>query len=140
MLERILVAYDCSESGTKTFTFGVELAQKYGAELHVISVARLPEPPDMVETERIVEEATEHFQSCFKELEQLAAGWGVQPQFAIRVGHPAEQIIHRAAELSADAIVIGHRGHSLSFVERWLVGSVAKRVLTYAHCTVIVVR
>lgn len=52
----------------------------------------------------------------------------------------APQVAGQAAELSADAIVIGHRGHSLSFIERWLVGSVAKRVLAYAHCTVIVVR
>jgi nucleotide-binding universal stress UspA family protein len=37
-----------------------------------------------------------------------------------------------------DAIVMGHRGESL--LQKWLLGSVAKRVLSYAHCTVIVVR
>ncbi|NTW36308.1 MAG: universal stress protein [Syntrophobacteraceae bacterium] len=35
-------------------------------------------------------------------------------------------------------IVMGHRGES--FLQRWLLGSVAKRVLSYAHCTVVVVR
>jgi nucleotide-binding universal stress UspA family protein len=33
---------------------------------------------------------------------------------------------------------MGHRGESL--FQKWLLGSVAKRVLSYANCTVIVVR
>lgn len=39
---------------------------------------------------------------------------------------------------AVDAIVMGHRGESL--FRRWLLGSVAKRVLSYAQCTVIIVR
>jgi hypothetical protein len=33
---------------------------------------------------------------------------------------------------------MGHRGESL--IQKWLLGSVAKRVLSYAHCTIIIVR
>lgn len=40
--------------------------------------------------------------------------------------------------VAVDAIVMGHRGES--FIQRWLLGPVAKRVLSYAHCTVMVVR
>ncbi len=39
---------------------------------------------------------------------------------------------------SIDHIVVGHRGHSL--FERWLIGSVARRVIAYAPCAVTVVR
>jgi nucleotide-binding universal stress UspA family protein len=35
-------------------------------------------------------------------------------------------------------IVMGHRGKSR--LQRWLLGSVSKRVLSYAPCTVTVVR
>jgi len=63
---------------------------------------------------------------------------GVQPRFEIKVGHPAEQIVHFAEEAGADTIVMGHRGENL--LQRWLLGSVAKRVISYAHCTVVVVR
>jgi nucleotide-binding universal stress UspA family protein len=37
-----------------------------------------------------------------------------------------------------DHIVVGHRGHTL--FERCLIGSVARQVIAYAHCAVIVVR
>jgi len=36
-------------------------------------------------------------------------------------------------------IVMGHRGKS-SFIDRWLLGSISKRVLSYATCTVTIVR
>jgi nucleotide-binding universal stress UspA family protein len=56
----------------------------------------------------------------------------------VRVGHPAEQIVHLANIEKVDAIVMGRRGES--FLQRRLLGSVAKRVLSYAHCTVVIVR
>ena len=62
----------------------------------------------------------------------------VNTRFLVRVGHPAEQIVLLANEEAVDAIVMGHRGES--FLQRWLLGSVAKRVLSYANCTVVVVR
>jgi len=56
----------------------------------------------------------------------------------VRVGHPAEQIVHMASEEDVDLIAMGHRGKTI--VARWLLGSVSKRVLSYAHCTVAIVR
>jgi nucleotide-binding universal stress UspA family protein len=35
-------------------------------------------------------------------------------------------------------IVMGHRGKSM--LQRWLLGSVSKRVLSYAPCSVTIVR
>jgi enolase len=42
-MKRILVAYDGSTSSAKAFSLGVELSEKYGAELMVLAVARPPE-------------------------------------------------------------------------------------------------
>jgi len=58
--------------------------------------------------------------------------------FQVKVGHPAEQIVQTAKVEKADAIVMGHRSETL--LQKWLLGSVAKRVLSYAHCTVFIVR
>jgi nucleotide-binding universal stress UspA family protein len=104
----------------------------------VLSVAHPPEPPITVEFEAVLESATEYFEGHFKCLKELAESAGVDATFLVKVGHPAEQIVHLANEENADAIVMGHRGESL--LQRWLLGSVAKRVISYAHCTVIVVR
>jgi len=54
------------------------------------------------------------------------------------IGHPAEQIVRYAEAEDIDHIVVGHRGHTL--FKRWLIGSVAREVIAYAHCDVTVVR
>jgi nucleotide-binding universal stress UspA family protein len=56
----------------------------------------------------------------------------------VAVGHPAEQIIHKAEMMKADLVILGRRGTSL--FEKWILGSVSERVLRYAHCPVMVVR
>jgi nucleotide-binding universal stress UspA family protein len=92
----------------------------------------------MVELQAVLENTTEYFESHFAAMKARADAAGIQADFKVLVGHPAEQIVRQADELNADAIVMGHRGESL--LQKWLVGSVAKRVLSYANCTVIVVR
>jgi nucleotide-binding universal stress UspA family protein len=137
-LNKIVVAYDASEQAGRAFEFGLEMAEKFDAELIVISVVRLPEPPEVVETEAILENAQSYYEQHFKELRQRIPVEKVRSRFLVRIGHPAEQIVHLAQEEKAGAIVMGHRGRTL--IERWMVGSVAKRVLSYAPCTVCVVR
>ena len=137
-LKKILVAYDTSEPAQRAFEAGVDLAQKYSADLIVLSVARPPEPPGMVETEAVLENAQEYYEKQFIKLRETAATAGVKARFEVRVGHPAEQIIHMAHEEGVNAILMGHRGHG--FIKRWLLGSISKRVITYAHCSVVIVR
>ncbi|MDY0041539.1 MAG: universal stress protein [Desulforhabdus sp.] len=138
MISKVLIAYDGSQQAERAYEFGLDMALKYGAQVIVLSVARPPEPPVNVELQAVVESATEHYHELFNELKAKAAVREIEPQFEVRVGHPAEQIVHFAEENGADVIVMGHRGES--FLQRWLLGSVAKRVLSYAHCTVVVVR
>ena len=138
MINKILVAFDGSCQSQHAFEFGLDLAVKYSAALTVIAVSRPPEPPVAVELQAMLEHANEYFRTQFAAMKDQAAAKGVQCNFELRVGHPAEQIVHLADEIKAEAIVMGHRGESL--LQKWLLGSVAKRVLSYAHCTVIVVR
>jgi nucleotide-binding universal stress UspA family protein len=58
--------------------------------------------------------------------------------FAVAVGHPAVKITAYAEDHDVDMIVLGHRGKTL--FERWLIGSIAKKVMSYAPCCVLVVR
>jgi nucleotide-binding universal stress UspA family protein len=83
-----------------------------------------------------VENGTAYFQAQFAILKQQALSEGVAARFEIRVGHPAQEIVMLAEAEGADAIVVGHRGQSR--LQQWLLGSVAKRVLAYAKCHVIV--
>ncbi len=137
-MNKLLVAYDGSKQSEKAFKQALEIAAKFSAKVLVLSVARVPEPPVAVELEGVIEIATKYFQGHFKSMKEVAESMGIDSKFEVRVGHPAEHIVQMADEEKVDAIVMGHRGEG--FIQRWLLGSVAKRVLSYAHCTVIVVR
>jgi len=54
MIRKILLAYDGSEPAAKAFRFSADLAKRYGAELHVLTVAQTPEFGDEVETEAVI--------------------------------------------------------------------------------------
>jgi nucleotide-binding universal stress UspA family protein len=86
----------------------------------------------------IIDAATEHYEELFRELRQKAAASGDIVTTEVVVGHPADQIVHYAAEKGCDMILLGQRGKSR--MEQWLLGSVSKRVASYAHCTVTIVK
>jgi nucleotide-binding universal stress UspA family protein len=137
-VKQILVAFDGSESAARAFDFGLALAAKVGAALSVLAVVRPPELPEDVETEALVENAREYYERQFGPLQSRSAKASVKTSFAVAVGHPAEQIVHYAETQGMDHIVLGDRGKT--FFRRWLIGSVSKQVMHYAHCTTTVVR
>ncbi|MGA7751075.1 MAG: universal stress protein [Gallionella sp.] len=136
MMHKLLIAYDGSDSAKAAFDFAVDMAGKYGAELYVLAVARPPEFGSEVETEAIIESSRRHYTHLLQPLKARVAG--LTAHFEVMVGHPAEGIVLYAEDHGIDHIVVGHRGHGL--FERWLLGSVAKQVIAYAHCAVTVVR
>jgi len=137
-MHKILVAYDTSEPAGRAFDLSIDLARKYSAELIVLSVIRPPEPPEMVETEAILENGRAFYEEHFVKLREIIADSEVKPRFKVLVGHPAEKIINYANHEAVDVIIMGHRGKSL--LKRWLMGSMSKRVVSYAHCSVLIVR
>jgi nucleotide-binding universal stress UspA family protein len=138
MFRKILVAYDGSAPAHKAYEVALDMASKYGAEIHVVSVARPPEFAEDVETEAALESAREHFGKQFAELESQAARLGLKPHLRVVTGHPAEQIVRAAEQYEIELIVLGHRGHGV--FERWLLGSVSRAIIAYAHCAVMVLR
>ncbi len=138
MIRTIVVAYDGSKQSEKAFQFALDMAVKYAATLRVVSVASPGEPAVAVEFEEMLDNAKEYFNGHYQCLRELAQAQGIEMASEVRVGHPAEQIILAAEEQQADVIVMGHRGDRL--IQRWLIGSVANRVISHSHCTVVVVR
>lgn len=138
MIKRILLAYDGSTGADRALNFALDLARKYAAELHVLAVARPPEFGDDVETRAVIENARWHYDRVLGPVKARLAGETIKTTFHVAVGHPAEQIVRYAEEHAIDHVVVGHRGHTL--FERWLIGSVARQVIAYAHCAVTVQR
>ncbi len=138
MIRRILLGYDGSEISREAFAFALDLARRYDAELHVLAVARPLEYADDVEAEAVIENSRRHYDKVLGALRPMLAGEPVKSELHVVVGHPAEQIVRYAEGHGIDHIVVGHRGHTR--FDRWLIGSVARQVIAYAHCAVTVVR
>jgi nucleotide-binding universal stress UspA family protein len=139
MVTKILVAYDASEESDKAYAMGLDLASRYSAQVIVLAVARPPEPPIAVETEAVLQAASAYYRERFDLLKRRAAAFDIDPRFEVLAGHPAEQIVRLANEEAVEMIVVGHRGGG-GFLQRWRLGSIARRVMNYAQCTVVVVR
>jgi nucleotide-binding universal stress UspA family protein len=138
MIKRILLAFDGSEPSSKAFDVAADLAQRYQAALHVLTVAQPPEIGDEVETEAVVEQSRRYHKSQLRGLKHRGDRFGIKPQVELQVGHPAQQILECAERIGADLIVVGHRGHGV--LDRWQLGSVSHRIVSYAACAVLVVR
>ena len=138
MIANILVGYDGSESAAHALNFAAGLARAFGSSVHLLAVVRPPEFGGMVETEAVIEQSRRHHHNALHGVQSKLAREPFKTHVHVAVGHPAEQIVRFAEAHNIDHIVVGHRGHTL--FERWLIGSVARQVIAYAHCAVTVIR
>jgi len=136
--QKILVGFDGSSQSEKATEVALSLAQSLDCKLLLFAVARPAEPATMVELDAMLDDAREHFEEKFKKIGQRAKEMNVELETDIAVGHPVEQIVHRAEADHIDLIILGHRG--VSRFERFIIGSTSEKVLRYAHCPVMVVR
>ena len=87
------------------------------------------------ETDKVVREEAE--QLLASEAARLRkAGWGGSTE--LRLGHPAEEIVHVAERMDADLVIVG--SHGRTGIKRFLLGSVSDHVLEYAPCSVLIVK
>jgi nucleotide-binding universal stress UspA family protein len=143
-LRRILVAVDFSEASRLAFDDAAELAQRFGAELDVLHVWEVPTflPPDVpvvvggagTSLAEAVREAAEQALDAFV---ADARERGIAVHAArLEMGLPASTIIDQAT--GYDLLVLGTHGRS--GLPRFVLGSVAERVVRHAPCPVLTVR
>ena len=148
-MKRILVAVDGSSAALKAVDFAADLANKYEAELVLLTVGANLSPgvdPAFEEYARV-----EHIPAPATELAVAAAETilddarrAARAKGAMRIstapsfGDPAREIIAAAGDQQVDLIVVGSRGHGR--LAGLLLGSVAQKVISVAPCPVVVVR
>jgi nucleotide-binding universal stress UspA family protein len=138
MITKLLLGYDGSASAERAQGFALETAQRYGAELHVLAVARPPDLGTEIEVEPVIERELKHYESVLAGIGDRIESTSVTARSEVAVGHPAEQLLRYAEQHAIDHIVVGNRGRSL--FERLLLGSIARQVVAHAKCNVTVVR
>jgi len=141
-IKRILVPTDFSDLATHAFDYAIELARRSGAEITVLYADTFLPPPlftstqlddvaDSIETSRL---------QAKRELESYASSRvGKIPFRALVVeDHPATAIVNVAEELDVDVIVMGTHGRS--GLNRFMLGSIAERVLHETSRALLTVR
>lgn len=147
MYERILVPTDGSNVAEVAVDHAVDLAEKYGAEVHALFIADVDAVAYGLGTEQVdriqqgnfsgmtdlredAEEATGHVKE-----QAEARGLTVVERHA--GGKPHDMIADYAEDNDIDLVVMG--SHGRSGVRRALLGSVTERTLRSTHVPVLVV-
>ena len=140
MFSKILVANDGSEGAKKGLRMAVDLAKRYDAELHQISVEEhLPHYAATVgEVLEAKQEAAEYFRKVIREAEVIAQAQGLRLTAHVLPGHEVETIVTFAKDHGFDLLVIGFMGHSKIFGRIW--GSTSQNLAKLSPCTVLVVK
>lgn len=135
-MTRVLFAYDGSEQARRALRY-VERLEADDSVI-VLSVAtKLIEAPATAEFTDPGHDP-EHVREELEEVRELMEDAGVNAEFISTIGNPAAEILNAAEAQDVDLIVLGRQG--LNAVARFLMGSVADRVVRHAPCDVLVVK
>jgi nucleotide-binding universal stress UspA family protein len=142
---KVLVATDLSEAADEAIRQGHERAREGGGELVVCHVV-----PDLLRSNPLFPQRAGEEMAGLLETEQQAAK-AVELRVVALTGRPLDGfrlivesgapdagIVRAADEVRATLVVVSSRG--TTGLDRALLGSVASRVVRYAHCPVLVAR
>lgn len=141
---KILCATDLSEAADEAIRQGDEWARLFDASLVVLhampTFPGVPMPPELMQQELIERErlSAQLLDTVAERVKSLTGRTAEECQILIEDGPASVAIVHKAEELKADLVVVAGFGETAR--RRVLLGSVADRVLRYAHSSVLVAR
>ncbi|WP_336000700.1 universal stress protein [Halorientalis halophila] len=137
--ERILVPTDGSEGSEAAIAAATDLATHYGATLHGLSVVDTTVMAPEIQFDRIADELHVRASDAVERVATAAAESGVEgTETAVMEGRPYDAIRTYADENEIDLVVMGTHGRS--GIDRYLLGSVAEKVVRTSTVPVLTVR
>ncbi|UCF49776.1 MAG: universal stress protein [Thermoplasmatales archaeon] len=135
-MNKILVGFDGSEGSKQALNRSISLIDENG-ELFLLAVIPIPSDKTFVDNEmskKIENKAKKMIDEIVHDFSQQ----GFTITGIIEKGDPSVRIIETSNRLNVDLIVLGSKGTSK--IGYYLLGSVANKVVQYAHKPVMVVR
>jgi len=144
MLKKILIATDGSETSMRAAENAVSIGKKTGATVtavYVVDVHRLAQLPGYAAMPGIKDNLMELMFTeggeAEAEIEDMARDAGVAYERVVAEGDPGEEVLTLCRDPGFDLIVLGTIGKS--GLKRFLLGSVAEKVVRHSHVPVLVV-
>lgn len=146
-IETVVVGVDFSEQSEAAVEQALAIARHAGARLALLHVGLVPESPagvpDSMTTTvtaytRVAKEQLARDRAALESLRERIEGQGVAVSQAVIDGFPDTGVVEGAGELGADLTVVGTHGRT--GLKRFLLGSVAERVVRLSKNAVLVAR
>lgn len=135
---KILVPIDDSVFAENAMDKAIELANLASSKVIFLNVAPLPGAIEEMSA-GISEKIRQSGKAILESARKRAGKKGIEVETVLEEGvSPANNIILFAEENDIDMIVLGYRGRAN--LEKFLLGSVALRVVSHAPCSVMVVK
>jgi nucleotide-binding universal stress UspA family protein len=152
LINKILVALDGSDHSARALDYAIDLAEKYSAEIVLLSVfqpatapivlypvSSMPAIPPVAMGTYSEEVKTRHEKLLSEAREKTQK---TKPNLKVTTelaeGRPSNKIIETAKKGNFDLIVMGSRG--LGGIKEFFLGSVSDRVADEATCPVLLVK
>ncbi|MDQ1276946.1 MAG: hypothetical protein QG610_2525 [Euryarchaeota archaeon] len=139
----IVIATDGSENTQKAISYGIEIAKLSGATVHalyVVDISSFSSIPMSSEGgwEAMYESLKTEGGKAVYVVKNQGEAAGVDVREVVLEGHPTNEIIEFAENNNIDLIVLGTLGKT--GLDRFLLGSVAEKVVRSSKVPVMVVR
>jgi nucleotide-binding universal stress UspA family protein len=142
LYRKILVPLDGSKTAQGVLPHAKALAYSEGAEIILLNVAANPALEfafsDPSIAAKSIAEQEEQGKNYIKGIESQLKSAGFKVSTLLREGAAADVILKVAEEMQVDVITMSTHGRSGA--ARWLMGSVADRVVRYAKSPVMLIR
>lgn len=140
--KNILVPTDLSEGAEEALDYACELAQMFGAKIHLVNVIGIPTlgVPELgvALTSTVIDQIISDNQAALERLAEAKRCRASIGEVILRTGDARDVINQAAKDLQCDLIVMGTHGRR--GVSRALLGSVTETVVRTAPCPVLTVR
>jgi nucleotide-binding universal stress UspA family protein len=137
----IVIATDGSASTRRAISYGIEIAKLSGATVHALHVVNTSSTISETWTagkETIYKIMMSEGENIVSEIKEIIEGSGVEVREVLLDGYPSDEIINFAENNNIDLIVMGTLGKT--GLDRFLMGSVAEKVVRGSKVPVMVVR
>lgn len=150
MIKNILVPIDGSEHSVRAVSYALDLAEKYSADIKLLSVAQpvvatgsmfltqpiLPPASTAIYVKEIEAAHEKILAEALRKAKESKPNINISKQLVN--GRPADKIVKIANDGNFDLIVMGSRG--AGGIKEFFLGSVSDRVADEARCPVLLVK